>query len=181
MTEEQENFLKLVAPAALKAEDSVRIPAAVIVAQAILESGWGKSRLFKEANNPFGIKNLDLPDDYGEYRAPTTEFKNGKPYPAVAEFEKFRSLDDAFFHHAILFWRSKRYWPAVDAWLRRGNAFEFARLIGPAGYATDPQYGNKLANLIHQFKLASRANLHYYAGASAASAAAGKTVEGTDI
>lgn len=173
LTHDQENFLKLVAGPALDAERRLRIPAAVIVAQAILESGWGKSRLFTEAHNPFGIKDLDLPDDYGEYLAPTIEYVHGNPSTVLAAFEKFRSLDDAFFHHALLFWRSKRYWPAIKAWLLQANllvprdARGFARMIGPCGYATDPNYGEKLVKLIDQFQL-DGPTLNYYAGAGAA-------------
>ena len=175
MTKEQENFLKLVAGPALTAERRLEVPAAVIIAQAILESGWGKSRLFTEAHNPFGIKNLDLPDDYGEYQAPTTEYVGGNRVTVVAEFERFENLDRAFFHHALLFWRAKRYWPAMKLRLK---ALEFARAIGPAGYCTDPHYADKLLQLIRDYHLDDRATLNDYAGGDPVAL---QGVEGTDL
>ena len=175
MTKEQENFLKLVAGSALTAERRLEVPAAVIIAQAILESGWGKSKLFAEAHNPFGIKNLDLPDDYGEYQAPTTEYVGGKRVTVVAEFEHFENLDRAFFHHALLFWRAKRYWPAME--LRR-DPFAFAAAIGRCGYSTDPYYGEKLSKLMQEFRLNDRAVLNDYAGGDPVAV---QGVEGTDL
>lgn len=175
MTKEQENFLKLVAGPALTAERRLEVPAAVIIAQAILESGWGKSRLFTEAHNPFGIKNLDLPDDYGEYQAPTTEYVHGKPVTVVAEFERFENLDRAFFHHALLFWRAKRYWPVMKL---RAKPLEFARGIGPAGYCTDPHYADKLLQLIRDYRLDDRDRLGDLASGGAP---VPMGVEGTDL
>jgi flagellum-specific peptidoglycan hydrolase FlgJ len=175
VTKEQEKFLKLVTPPALTAERRLEVPAAVIIAQAILECAWGKSRLFTEGHNPFGIKNLELPEDYGEYQTPTTEYVNGKPVTVVAEFERFRDLDQAFFHHALLFWRAKRYWPALKV---RRDPFAFAASIGRCGYATDPCYGEKLSKLITEFGLNNRAALNDYAGGDPV---AGQGVEGTDL
>lgn len=60
LSSQQLQFLMRVAPAALESERVYQIPAAVTLAQAILESatsaGWGSSSLFRIANNPFGIK-----------------------------------------------------------------------------------------------------------------------------
>jgi flagellum-specific peptidoglycan hydrolase FlgJ len=175
LTKDQLDFLNLVIPPALAAERRLEVPAAVVIAQAILESGWGKSRLFTEAHNPFGIKNLDLPDDYGEYQAPTTEYVNGKPVTVLAEFERFENLDRAFFHHALLFWRAKRYWPALKV---RRDPFAFAASVGRCGYATDPSYGEKLSQLIEQFRLNNRATLNAIMDGETVG---GQGVEGTDL
>ena len=61
VTRQQIQFLLRVAPPALQSEREYEIPACITLAQAILESatprfGWGSSRLFRLANNPFGIK-----------------------------------------------------------------------------------------------------------------------------
>jgi len=156
----QINFLRRVASPALQSERNLRIPACVTVAQAILESGWGQSRLFTEANNPFGIKNLDLPEDYGEYVARTTEYVNGKPQTTIAHFEKFIDLEDAFFHHSLLFWRAKRYWPAVSV---AANWRAFAIRVQHCGYATDSHYAQKLVRLIEDYRLFDHAVLTRWA------------------
>ncbi len=153
LTNEQEQFLRLVAGPALRSERADHIPAAVTIAQAIIESGWGKSRLFTEAHNPFGIKNRELPDDYGEYVAMTTEYKDGVPYRELASFERFRDLDQAFACHALLFRHAKRYASAMQL---ANNWERFAEEIAAAGYATDPYYAEKLKCLVRRFCLNDR-------------------------
>lgn len=196
MTKEQENFLKLVAGPALESQRRFSIPAGVIVAQAILESAardqyglwhWGGSLLFRNANNPFGIKNRELPNDYGEYIVPTNEYgrNDKKPHVVLASFEKFKTLDDAFRCHAALLWKSARYAPAM--W-HAGDWRKFAEALGPktsdhdrehCGYATDPNYGAKLIKLIKQFHLADPLVLSQYAGAG--EMVATRAVEGVDV
>ena len=150
MTEEQQKFLRLVAGPALESERRHEIPAAVTIAQAILESNWGRSRLFTQANNPFGIKNTRLPEDYGEYIARTTEYVDGKPQETIAHFERFIDLSTAFFHHGLMFWRLVRYWPAVEV---RANARAFAARLQSCGYSTDPNYAQKLVQVIEEYHL----------------------------
>src|SRR4029077_1102180 len=52
----QEQFIGSIAEAAVESADATGVPASVTIAQAILESYWGSSRLAREANNYFGIK-----------------------------------------------------------------------------------------------------------------------------
>jgi hypothetical protein len=52
----QEQFISSIAEAAVVSQDQTGVPASVTIAQAILETYWGSSRLAREANNYFGIK-----------------------------------------------------------------------------------------------------------------------------
>jgi flagellum-specific peptidoglycan hydrolase FlgJ len=199
LTKEQENFLKQVAAPALESQRVFGIPACVIIAQSILESSardkygnwhWGGSSLFRNANNPFGIKNRDLPNDYGEYIVPTNEYGRGdtKPHVEVAAFEKFRSLHDAFSCHAALIANSKTYKPAMAA---ASDWRKFAEALGPkktssdaahCGYATDPNYGAKLAGLVQRYRLDDAAVLMAYADAApVVPQAPARAVEGVDV
>jgi flagellum-specific peptidoglycan hydrolase FlgJ len=193
VTKEQENFLSQVAGPALESERTYGIPACIVIAQSILESAakingrwtWGGSVLFREANNPFGIKDRQLADDYGFYEVPTTEYSGGKPHREIARFEKFRSLHDAFACHASLIATSKTYQPAMAA---RADWRKFAELLGPkrnpadaehCGYATDPNYAAKLKNLVVIYHLEDRGRLNWYAS-TAGGAVAPQGVEGVD-
>jgi flagellum-specific peptidoglycan hydrolase FlgJ len=82
VTRQQIQFLRRVTPSALQSERDFEIPACVTIAQAVLESatplyGWGSSRLFRMANNPFGIKASHARglEQYGHFEAQTMEFR----------------------------------------------------------------------------------------------------------
>ena len=171
LTPEQLKFLQLVAPPALRSQASYGIPAAVTIAQAILESGWGRSKLFTQANNPFGIKHRHSAggEEYGEYVAETTEFEAGIPHTELAVFARFPDLESAFQAHARLFWRLARYAAAIAA---RRDWRAFADALGPrtndqdrahGGYSTDPLYAAKLKNLARACRLDDRRALAWYA------------------
>ncbi len=179
MTEEQTNFLKLVSGPALESEANFEIPACVTIAQAILESGWGKSQLFIRYKNPFGIKYahsqgrnpLPYADSAGgqvgnsadgKVTLPTTEYAGGILQHEGQAFAIFGSLEQAFNRHAILL-SLNRYRPALvvrDSWR------SFAKMVQVCGYSTDPNYADKLAELVEVFHLADSAMLRQWAGSS---------------
>ncbi|HLI02754.1 MAG TPA: glucosaminidase domain-containing protein [Terriglobia bacterium] len=174
MTEKQLAFLKTVTPPALETERGYGIPAAVTIAQAILESAgrvaghweWGASPLFRLANNPFGIKYSDTSPDavYGEHDVATHEFISNHEQIVVAGFQHFPSLTEAFRQHALLLLRP-RY---AAAWRHRNDPRAYAICLGPrtadnpdgCGYATDPDYGRKLVALIDRCDLTRAAELY---------------------
>jgi len=167
----QLKFLQLVALPALKSQADYGIPAAVTVAQAILESAWGRSKLFTQANNPFGIKQSHSAggEAYGEYVAETTEFAARIPHTELAAFARFPDLESAFQAHAKLFWRLARYAAAIAA---RRDWRAFADALGPrandqdgahGGYSTDPEYAAKLKNLVRAYRLDDARALEWYA------------------
>jgi flagellum-specific peptidoglycan hydrolase FlgJ len=159
VTRQQLQFLFQVTPPALASEREYEIPACITLAQAILESatprfGWGSSRLFRLANNPFGIKYSHLesvdreigrsgeqktPDhqiagspahpieDYGHFDASTWEVQNGHRKEIVAQFQRFPNLTEAFRAHARLL-LSPRYRPAYEV---RRDWKQFAERLGP--------------------------------------------------
>ncbi|MGD1154554.1 MAG: glucosaminidase domain-containing protein [Terriglobia bacterium] len=159
MTRQQLQFLFQVTPPALESEREYEIPACITLAQAILESatprfGWGSSRLFRLANNPFGIKyshfstsstSSTVPtsstvgqvekvekskqsnEDYGHFDAATWEIENGRKVETLAEFRRFPNLTEAFKAHARLL-LTPRYRPAYEA---RHDWRQFAERLGP--------------------------------------------------
>ncbi|MCF6515258.1 hypothetical protein GSH19_03705 [Lactobacillus sp. S2-2] len=111
----------------------------IVIAQAVLESDWGTSGLYLNANNPFGIK--------GEYKGEsirynTAEYENGKKVMVVANFRKYPSLQAAIDDHNYLI--SKKFIKRTDLYSFRKQAY----LIQKNAYATDPDYAKKVIGVI---------------------------------
>ena len=155
VTEEQTKFLETIVPPALASALAFDLPAAIIIAQAILESAgrvngkwqWGGSPLFKNANNPFGIKlgHRQGSEAYEEYCCKTTEDWAGRPHEVSAEFQKFDNLKTAFNAHATLL-LSVRYRPALAV---RHDWRAYANAIMECGYSTDRPPLCKVEGCVH--------------------------------
>lgn len=131
----------------------LRILPSITIAQAILESGWGKSELAKNAHNLFGIKASK--DWAGKtYAKKTKEQKpTGEIYEIVADFRAYDSYADSIVDHDKFFvstpWREKNYAAVL-------NAKEYktqAKALQSCGYATALDYGKQLINLIERLNL----------------------------
>lgn len=145
----QADFVQAMWPHALVAQEQTGLPAAFVVGQAALESGWGKRDIRDVDGNPshnlFGIKAT------GGWQGKTvavltTEYADGKPRKVVEQFRKYDSFADAFTDWSRLMTRSARYAGVLKA----ANAADFARGLEDAGYATDPRYSEKLERTINQ-------------------------------
>ncbi|WP_018353067.1 sporangiospore maturation cell wall hydrolase GsmA [Longispora albida] len=123
------------------------VPVSVTIAQAILESGWGGSDLARKDHNLFGIKCFGWPGPIAvkcaSYR--TSECKGTRCYRTTAQFRSYRSEADSFADHGRFLRVNDRY---AGAFRHTGNPDEFARAIARAGYATDPQYAQKIVNVM---------------------------------
>jgi flagellum-specific peptidoglycan hydrolase FlgJ len=150
----REQKLCLVVMFAAAAQESQRkwgVPSSITIAQAILESAWGQSKLAIECNNYFGIKarkHLLPGEEYQEF--PTREVRNGKNEIELARFQKFKSIPDCFQRHGELLSCSDRYAPAMEV---ADDPAKFAIQLLGCGYSTDPKYPKLLGDLIRQYKL----------------------------
>lgn len=144
-------FIARVAPLAQASQSRFGVPASTTLAQAILESRWGRSRLTIMQHNFFGIK-ARIGEDYAEYN--TMEDPDGPgPLPmrvVKARFRKFRSPQESFDAHARLLASLARYQPAMAA---ADDPLIFATRLQQCGYATDPMYPVKLMKLVGDFEL----------------------------
>jgi flagellum-specific peptidoglycan hydrolase FlgJ len=156
----KEAFIKSAATAAKKCQQQTGVAASVTIAQAILESGWGKHHM-GNANNYFGIKaqvvngKIALGDvATGYVDKLTKEYdKNGRAYTVVAHFRSYKNMADSFLDHGIFLTSNARYRKALDAYAKSKDADEYARGLQKAGYATDPDYANMLISLMKKNKL----------------------------
>ena len=140
-------FVSRLWPHAGEASRATGIPAHFMIAQAALETGWGRSELrFSDGTptyNLFGIKaGRNWQGAVAE--AATTEYVNGAGQKTVERFRAYSSYAEAFRDYASLLASSPRY----AAVLNRQDAAGFARGLQQAGYATDPMYAAKLERII---------------------------------
>lgn len=136
--------------AAQEAEKKYGVPAAVTLAQYQLESGSGK-HMPTGSNNPFGIKANAAQIASGSFvNAMTTEVVNGQTEHVMQKFAKFDSLADAFDAHAKLLATGKAY---ANARKHTDDPNAYADAL-TGKYATDPQYGAKLKQIIMQQRIA---------------------------
>ncbi len=150
-TNQQQQFLDVAAQAARDSAALTGVPASVTVAQAILESNWGRSQLALSANNYFGIKSFSSPGPNGVVWMPSSEYDNsGQRYETVSAFRAYRSLTDSMTDHDLLLETSSRYAAAMKA---AADPKQFAALLAKAGYATDPAYADKIVALMDRYNL----------------------------
>jgi Mannosyl-glycoprotein endo-beta-N-acetylglucosaminidase len=142
----QQAFIAEVAPAAVASQRKYGVPASVTIAQAIDESGWGRSSLATKDHNLFGIKGTG---PAGSDQQPTQEYEHGHPVTRSASFRVYRNVAESVDDHGKLLATSEYYRrPMADR--MDPNAFA-AALTGI--YATDPDYGAKLISLMRQYNL----------------------------
>lgn len=122
----------------------------VFMAQAILESGNGNSKLTKEANNFFGIK-ADKSWTGAVYEIATKEHINGQDVTVMAKFRKYTTPLLSFLDRVMFLFDNKRYTNAGV--FTASTPEDQARALQKAGYATDPNYANLLITLINQNNL----------------------------
>ena len=140
-------FLDKYSAAAIRSMRSTGVPASVTLAQAILESGWGRSGLTRQAFNFFGIKGTG---PAGSLTVRTREVVNGRSIYINAAFKRYHNAAESFSDHGQMLRRLSRYAPCFR---NRNNPEQFCRELQRAGYATDPHYATTLISLIHQFGL----------------------------
>jgi flagellar protein FlgJ len=143
-------FQDKLASHAEEASRATGIPAKFMLGQAALESGWGrreiKGRDGSNSHNLFGIK--AGPEWTGKVvETSTTEYVNGKPHSKVERFRAYDSYADSFKDYGRLLSTNPRYQHALAS-ANGSDAAGFARGLQRAGYATDPNYANKLASII---------------------------------
>ncbi|MCP8970782.1 glucosaminidase domain-containing protein [Ectobacillus ponti] len=145
MATETQAFIDRIAPFAVENQNKYGILASLTIAQAILESGWGRSVLATQANNLFGIKGTG---PAGSFTIETTDYRDGQPYQDTAVFRKYNSWQESIEDHAK-FLQAPRY----QAIIGEADYKTAARKMQTAGYTTDPAYPDNLIRLIEQYQL----------------------------
>ena len=118
------------------------IPASIILAQGILESGAGRGDLAMSANNHFGIK------CHVDWTGESVKHDDDADQEC---FRKYNNPSESFKDHAIFLTGRSRYSKLFA--FAKGDYKAWARGLRAAGYATDPKYPDKLISYIERYHL----------------------------
>lgn len=142
-----QSFAAAVWPHAQSVSRATGIPAQFLVAQAALETGWGRSEIRRadgtSSHNLFGIK-AGGNWSGAVVEAATTEYVSGVAERRIERFRAYGSYAESFRDYAQLLRESPRYAGVLGS----SDAAGFARGLQRAGYATDPDYAAKLERVI---------------------------------
>ena len=149
LSEQACDFVQQVLPTIRQAAAAVGVNPLGMLAQAALETGWGQ-RMPRTADgnsslNLFGVK---AGSDWGGARAvaDTVEISGGVAKQTRTAFRAYGSIEESVGDFARLLTSSPRYREAVAA---GGSARAYVQSIAKAGYATDPEYANKLNDVLN--------------------------------
>lgn len=137
-----EQYIEKYAPIAIDEMYRSHIPASITLAQGILESGNGNSRLSTEANNHFGIKCKNT------WTGKTIYEDDDAPQEC---FRKYDAAIDSYRDHSDFLMNNKRYAFLFDLEIKDYKAWAFG--LKKAGYATNPQYPELLISFIEKHGL----------------------------
>lgn len=130
-----DEFIASIAPSAKAVAAELGIDPRIVIAQAALESGWGKS---VKGNNLFGIKSHGKA---GGIPVATHEVINGQRVAITDQFRAYESYDDSVRGYGEFLKENSRYQPMLNAETLEDQIAE----LGKSGYATDPEYADKVA------------------------------------
>lgn len=148
----KDEFIATMLPMAEKAAEKIGVDPRYLVAQAALETGWGKSIIRQKdgtsSHNLFGIKTHSSWDGESA-RVLTSEYKGGKAVKEAASFRAYDSFAHSFEDYVSFLQNNGRYQGALKA---TENPEHFVRELQQAGYATDPQYARKINQIARQMQ-----------------------------
>lgn len=137
-------FIDQLAPAARACHLATGIPASFTLVQAALESSWGRSDLAVKARNIFSVK-ADRSWTGPILWMNSAEFVKGKRIMLPAKWRVYDSWQACLDDRVAFFRRNPRYAHCFDQKTGEG----WARAVQAAGYATDPNYADKLIAMIN--------------------------------
>lgn len=141
-------FLEKLAPYAKQAADQAGIAPESVLAQAALETGWGRHVIANgegSTNNLFNIK-ADHRWQGEAARTRTTEYYDGQPQKENAFFRAYNSVAESFNDYVDFLQSNPRYQNALSV---GADAHQFVEELQEAGYATDPSYARKLQTIMN--------------------------------
>ncbi|VXC31668.1 Peptidoglycan hydrolase FlgJ [Pseudomonas sp. 8Z] len=145
-------FVATMLPMAEAAAEKIGVDPRYLVAQAALETGWGKSIIRTSdgdsSHNLFGIKSQGGWEG-DSARVLTTEYKGGKAVKEAANFRSYESYAHSFDDYVSFLQNNGRYEKALNA---TDNPERFVKELQQAGYATDPQYARKISQIARKMQ-----------------------------
>lgn len=143
-----EDFIRQLTPYAKRAAALLNVQPGWLLAQAALETGWGRfvnrSASGESSFNLFNIK-ADHRWQGERVQVNTTEYEQGAPKQVSAEFRRYQNYAESFSDYVSFLQSNSRYEQAL---VSTADADQFAEALQSAGYATDPQYAEKIKRIV---------------------------------
>ncbi|MDY6841571.1 MAG: flagellar assembly peptidoglycan hydrolase FlgJ [Pseudomonadota bacterium] len=151
--ESPEHFVRALLPVAERIGRDTGIDPKLMVAQAALETGWGRHMIRGDQGKPsfniFGIK-ADGRWAGGAVSITTTEYREGLPMKERASFRAYPDYESSFRDYVSFLESNPRYREVLSV---ADKPEEFADRLQEAGYATDPEYGSKIRSIMNRDSL----------------------------
>ncbi len=145
-----EEFTSHILPYAQKAAKELGVSPLILVAQAALETGWGKAvTRHKDGTSSFNLFNIKADKRWnGDHIIKSTlEYDNGLAKYEKASFRAYDSYADSFDDYVNFLRTNSRY---DDVLYNQGNDQLYIQDLHKAGYATDPNYADKVLNILNR-------------------------------
>lgn len=146
----QQDFVRRLTPSALQASRETGIPAQLMLGQAALETGWGQREIrMPDGSNSYNLFGIKAGSNWNGKVAEvtTTEYHDGVPSKQAEKFRAYGSYAEAFSDYAHLLRDNPRYAGVIQ----QGQGAEAAaHALQNAGYATDPNYADKLVRVMNR-------------------------------
>ena len=149
-----EAFVQKLYPYAEQAAKELGVEPKVLLAQAALETGWGRSVIkHSDGSSSFNLFNIKAGKSWqGEQaRVSTLEYENGVTKTEKAGFRSYNSYQESFQDYVAFIKNNPRYRSALE---HAGNSERYLHELQQAGYATDPGYARKIMGIFHGDALA---------------------------
>ena len=145
--ESPQDFVNALWPVAQDIGKQMGVEPKAILAQAALETGWGKHIIHDEqgnnSHNLFGIK-ADHRWNGSSAEVMTLEYRDGVPLKEKAPFRAYESYEESLKDYARFVGESERYQSAVE----NGHSIkQYSEGLQQGGYATDPRYAQKIQRI----------------------------------
>jgi len=152
-SQSMDDFVKSIWPYARQAANLLGLDPKILVAQAALETGWGqfiaKDVDGSSSNNLFNIKSTSGSEN-SSIKVKTTEFVADTPIKMTASFKKYPTVGHSFKDYVSLIKGNNRYEEAVA---NAQDPQQYIKALSEAGYATDPNYANKIMSIYNGTEL----------------------------
>ncbi len=150
-----EEFIETMRPHAERAAEEIGVNPALLIAQAALETGWGKKVIKNNdgsnSHNLFGIKASHAWEG-DSVNVGSLEYRNGVAKKEVSAFRSYPSFTESFDDYVDFIKNQSRYESAVES---ADDSKAYIKGLQQAGYATDPNYANKVMNILERKSLQS--------------------------
>lgn len=146
-----EEFTQHILPYAQKAAKELGVSPLVLVSQAALETGWGKAvTRHQDGSSSFNLFNIKADNRWdGDHVIKSTlEYDNGLAKYEKASFRAYDSYADSFDDYVDFLRTNSRYGDALHNQSNQGDDKLFIKDLHKAGYATDPNYADKVLNIL---------------------------------